>query len=185
MRAVLQRDPTARYIYEQSARDIDRLNKEIKETEKRMKEIIDSSEALKENYRYATSIKGIAMINTVAIMIHTANFTCFNDARQLACYAGVVPFGKSSGTSLKSPRRISNLGNRQIKTLLTQAARCAVRHDANLKKYYHRKLKEGKNERLVINNVRNKLIQRIFAVVKNKTYYHVKYVNKIECDMID
>jgi transposase len=37
MRAVLQRDHTARYIYQQSGRDIDRLNKEIKETEKRMK----------------------------------------------------------------------------------------------------------------------------------------------------
>ncbi|GHU13630.1 hypothetical protein FACS189441_1500 [Betaproteobacteria bacterium] len=44
--------------------------------------------------------------------------------------------------------------------------------------YYHRKLKQGKDERLVINNVRNKLIHTIFAVVKNKQFYQTDYKNE-------
>lgn len=178
MRSVLTRNPVARYIHEQSQRDIERLNKEIKEVEKKMLEIIEASTQLKENYRLVTSIKGIALINTVAIMVHTANFTRFDSPRQFACYTGVVPFGKSSGTSLNKPKRTSNLANRQIKTLLTQAARCAVIHDVKLRMYYHRKLKEGKKEGLVINNVRNKLIHTIFAVVKNKQFYQTDYKNE-------
>ncbi|GHT57596.1 IS110 family transposase [Bacteroidia bacterium] len=178
MRSVLTRNPMARYIYEQSQRDVERLNKEIKEVEKKMMEIIEASSELKENYQLVISIKGIALINTVAIMIHTANFTRFDNPRQLACYAGVVPFGKSSGTSLNKPKRTSSLANRQIKTLLTQAARCAVKHDVKLRIYYHRKLKQGKDERLVINNVRNKLIHTIFAVVKNKQFYQTDYKNE-------
>jgi transposase len=155
------------------------LNKEIKEVEKKMLEIMEASTELKENYLLVTSIKGIALINTVAIMVHTSNFTRFDNPRQLACYAGVVPFGKSSGTSLNKPKRTSNLANRQIKTLLTQAARCAVRHDVKLRMYYHRKLQQGKDERLVINNVRNKLLHTVFAVVKNKQFYQTDYKNEI------
>lgn len=185
MRTIIKRNPVARYIYEQSQRDIERLNKEIKETEKRMMQIIEAAPQLKENYQLATSVKGIALINTVALMIHTGNFTRFDNNRLLSCYSGIAPFGKDSGTSLKSPKRISNLGNRQIKVLLTQAARCAVRHDPGLNRYYHRKIREGKDERLVINNVRNKLLQRVFAVVKNKIYYQIDYVNKNQYDIIN
>ncbi|MDR1886839.1 MAG: IS110 family transposase, partial [Prevotellaceae bacterium] len=55
----------------------------------------------------------------------------------------------------------------------------AVRYDANLKLYYERKRAEGKNDWVVINNVRNKIIHRIFAVVKNKQPYQLEYMNSI------
>ena len=40
-----------------------------------------------------------------------------------------------------------------------------VRHDKELKAYYERKVKEGKNKMPVINNVRCKLLARVFAVI--------------------
>ena len=46
--------------------------------------------------------------------------------------------------------------------------------------YYQRKIKEGKNKMSVINAIRNKLIQRIFAVTRdNRTYVdnHLYSVN--------
>jgi hypothetical protein len=49
------------------------------------------------------------------------------------------------------------------------AAICAIHTDAELKEYYHRRLAEGKTKMSVINIVRNKLIARIFAVVKRRT----------------
>lgn len=140
-----------------------------------MKEIIQASEELKVNYQLVTSIKGIALINAVALMIHTDNFTRFQNCRQLACYAGVVPFEKTSGSSIKSGSHISHLANIQIKTLLTQAARSAVLYNPELRQYYERKIKEGKLEQVVINNVRNKLLHRIFAIVQNKQTYQVKH----------
>lgn len=177
MRATHKHNATARYIYDQSLREVERIHKQIKDVEKQMLEIINKSVEIKENYELATSVIGIALINTVAMIIHTGNFTRFEKARQLSCYAGVVPFGRTSGTSLNSPRRTSSMANKQMRTLLTQAARCAVKHDVGLNRYYHRKIDEGKDERLVINNVRNKLVHRVFAVVKNKTPYQVDYQN--------
>lgn len=41
-----------------------------------------------------------------------------------------------------------------------------VRNDAEMRLYYERKVKEGKNKMLVMNAVRNKVVHRIFAVIK-------------------
>ena len=117
------------------------------------------------------------MITSITLIIHTDNFAAFETARQLACYCGVVPFEKSSGTSINGGNHISQLANKDVKVLLTQCARCAVQHDKELAAYYVRKIAQGKKERLVINNVRNKLIHRIFAVVTNKIPYTENYLN--------
>ncbi|GHV63319.1 IS110 family transposase [Bacteroidia bacterium] len=180
LRAVRQRNKDARYIYEQSQQEVEHLNKQIKEVEKKMNALLQSSDTLKENYELVTSIKGIALINAVAILVHTNNFTAFNDARQFACYAGVAPFGHQSGSSIHGTPHVSHLANKQIKSLLSSAARSAVRHDANLRQYYERKIAEGKKDFVVINNVRNKLIHRIFAVVRNKQPYQVNYYNLLD-----
>jgi transposase len=176
---VFQRDATARYIYEQSQRDIERINKEIKEIEKKMKELIQENEAVKENYELVSSIKGVALINTAAIIVATQNFTRFENSRQFACYSGMAPFGKQSGTSINTSPHVSHLADKKIKVLLTQAAKCAVRYDMNVKQYYERKLAEGKKDWVVINTVRNKLIHRIFAVVRNKQLYQMDYLNAV------
>ena len=134
---------------------------------------------LKENYLLVVSIKGVAMITAIALIIHTNNFEAFQTARQLACYCGVVPFEKSSGTSINKGNHISQLANKELKSLLTQCARCAVQHDKELSAYYTRKIAQGKKDRVVINNVRNKLIHRIFAVVNNKIPYRADYLNPL------
>lgn len=177
IRRVMKRETTARFIYQQSQKDIERINKEIKDVEKRMLAQIESNEKLQENYELVSSVKGVALINTVAILVATQNFTRFENSRQFACYSGMAPFGKQSGTSVNSKPRVSRLANKKIKVLLTQAVKCAIRHDPNVKHYYERKRNEGKDKWLIINNMRNKLIHRIFAIVKNKQPYFVDYLN--------
>jgi transposase len=179
IRRVIARDSTARFIYEESQKDIERINKEIKEVEMRMREQIQGNEALQENYELVSSIKGVALINTVAILVATQNFTCFENSRQFACYAGMAPFGKQSGSSIHTRPRVSRLANKKLKVLLTQAAICAIRYDPDMRQYYQRKLAQGKDKWLITNNVRNKMIHRIFAVVRNKQLYQVDYGNPL------
>jgi transposase len=175
IRAVLQADETAGYIYQKSKKQIEEINNEIKEVEEKMKNIIKANEALNETYNLVTSIKGIALINTVAIIVATQNFTRFETPRQFACYAGLAPFGKQSGTALNTQPHVSHWADKKIKVLLTQAAICAVRYDENLRNYYELKIAEGKHMGLVLNNVKNKLIHRIFAVVKHQEMYREDY----------
>jgi hypothetical protein len=67
-----------------------------------------------------------------------------------------------------------------MKALLTQAARAAVVHDSELRACYQRKPAEGKLMKVVINNVRNKLLHRIFAVVRKKQAFQVDYMNTVK-----
>jgi transposase len=180
IRRVMQRNSSARFIYEQSKKDIERINKELKNVEKRMLKEIESDDALQENYQLVSSIKGVALINTTAILIATHNFTRFDNSRQFACYSGMAPFGKQSGTSVNAKPRVSHLADKKIKSLLTQAAICAINYDPNIKRYYGRKLSEGKDRWLIVNNIRNKMIHRIFAIVKSKQTYIVDYENQTD-----
>jgi transposase len=175
MRLVLKRDPTARFVYESSNREIEHIKKEIKVIEKKMRETIMQS-SLKENYLLVSSIKGIGDQTAIALIIHTNNFADFENARQVAAYCGCAPFPNSSGTMDKGSH-ISRMANSELKVLLTQCAMSAIQHNRELAGYFGRKVAAGKAKRLVINNVRNKLVQRIFAVVKSKTPYRENHLN--------
>jgi transposase len=179
-RRAMPRNTMARFIFESSMRDIERIKKEIADIETKMHKTIMQSE-LKENYLLINSIKGVGMQTAIALLIHTNNFENFANARQLAAYCGCAPFPNKSGTIDKGTH-ISRLANAEIKVLLTQCAASAIQHNRELAAYFERKTAVGKPKRLVINNVRNKLIQRIFAVVTSKISYCENYLNPFaEC----
>jgi transposase len=159
---------------------MERINREIKDIEAKMMELIKSSDSMNENYKPVTSVKGIAMINTVAIPVATQNFTRFANSRQFACYAGLAPFGSQSGTSINVAPHVSHPADKKIKVLLTRAALCAIRHDTDIGRYYRRKMAEGKQEWLIVNNVRNKLIHRIFAIVRTGIFYQVDFKKTLD-----
>ena len=47
-----------------------------------------------------------------------------------------------------------------------------IRLENDLAIYYHRKVEEGKNKMAVLNAVRNKIIHRIYAIIKNNSTYN-------------
>ena len=77
--------------------------------------------------------------------------------------------------------RVSKLANMKLKTLLHMAAMSCIRAKGDLKEYYIRKVKEGKNKMLILNNVRNKLIETMFAVIKRQSGYVENYFDVDPC----
>lgn len=67
------------------------------------------------------------------------------DARKIACYYGVAPFGKESGSSIHTPARTSHFANRLIKALLGQAAQIAKMFNPEIKDYYESLIKFSPN----------------------------------------
>src|SRR5690606_17779893 len=91
--------------------------------------------------------------------------------RKMACFAGVVPFDHQSGTSLKYKPRISVFADKELKKVLHLAAMSAIRLENDFRAYYLRKVEEGKNKMSILNAIRNKIIHRIFALIKKQTFY--------------
>jgi len=63
------------------------------------------------------------------------------------------------------------MANKTFKTALYMYALSSTRVKGELQDYFLRKVAEGKNKMSVINALRNKIIQRVFVCVKNKTLY--------------
>jgi len=116
-------------------------------------------------------LPGIGKQTAIYLIIATKGFEAFENWRQLACYAGVAPFPYQSGTSIFRQNKVHPFADKKLKTLLNMCAICAVRHDKELKTYYERKVAEGKAKMLVINNVRCKLLARVFAVINRKSTF--------------
>lgn len=150
---------------------MDVLTQEIKEAEKEIKTLLQSDESLQKNYDLMCSITGIGFATAAHLLIATENFTRFKEVRKLICYCGVAPFDYSSGTSIRGKVKVSQLANKKLKSLLTMAAISAIQHDPELKAKYEQKVKEGKAKMCVINIIRAKLLERIFAVIKRQTPY--------------
>jgi transposase len=147
----------------------------IQQVEQEIMSIIKSDEDMWLNYRIITSIKGIGKINAWMTLACTENFTSFKDARTYGVYVGVIPFGHTSGTSIKKRKRVSHLAHKELKSELNQAAKSAMNHDPEMRAYAERKLK-NKEYRIVLNNVKFKLILRMFSLVKRRELYVENYI---------
>jgi transposase len=145
------------------------LKASIKSIEEKILSIITLESKLNQQYKLITSIPGLGMQTAIYVIIATKGFEAFENWRQLACYAGVAPFPYESGTSIRRRNKVHPLADRKLKSLLNMCALVAIRHDKSIKAYYERKVDEGKAKMLVINNVRYKLLARVFAVVNRGT----------------
>lgn len=159
------------FLNESHHRMIEYLNHEILLVEKEIETIIESSEQWLINYKLIQSVKGIGSVLGKYLIIYTENFTRIDNPKSFACYAGIAPFEYSSGTSIKGRTRVHPFANKLLKSLLNTAAMGAIRINGEYKAYYQRRTQEGKNKMSTLNIIRNKLVIRVFAVVKRKTPY--------------
>lgn len=150
---------------------IEHLSLQIARIEKEILKTIKENEELAENYRLLQTIPGIGFVNALNTLIATGNFTRFQTSRQYAKFCCIAPLSRESGKSIKGGNHVSQRGHLELKADLTEAAHISVRHDSQMKAYYQRKIKEGKDRCVVLNAVKFKLIGRMFAVIKRQKDY--------------
>lgn len=150
---------------------IKQLSKQIDAIGKELIGIVCSNDQLQRIYKLITSIKSVGQQTALFMIAYTDGFTKFKDSRKFAAYCGIAPFPNSSGTSVRGKTKVSHLANKKIKSLFDLCAKNAILHNQEMKKYYNKRVEQGKNKMCVINIIRNKLLSRIFAVVNRKTPY--------------
>ncbi|MFN8864534.1 MAG: IS110 family transposase [Flavobacteriales bacterium] len=146
------------------------LSKEIKDIEEQVEAKVKSDPKMATNAELLQTIPGIGKQTALMTILLSGNFTIFTSAKHMACYAGVVPFPNQSGIMVKRDR-VSRHANQKLKKLLHLAAMAATRAPGDLRDYFIRKVKEGKNKMSVINAIRNKLVHRMFSVINRQTPY--------------
>jgi len=145
------------------------LEKQLNAIEKIIQTLIDKNPTFKEQQRLLVTVPGVGKQTSVNLIVATYAFTAFKNWRKFACYCGVAPFEYTSGSSIKGKTKVSHLANKKLKALLNMAALSAKKNDTEMKAYFDKKVKEGKNKMLILNSIRCKIISRAFAVVQRNT----------------
>jgi transposase len=147
------------------------IRNQIKDLEEEIATVIKSDTELKKQDKLVQSVPGVGKILTWNFIAKTEGFTTINTPRKFACYSGVVPFEHQSGTSIRGRNKVSQYADKNMKSILHLGAMSAIQHENDLAKYYKRKINDGKNKMSVLNAVRNKIIHRVFAVIKTQKLY--------------
>ncbi|MCE9540686.1 MAG: IS110 family transposase [Bacteroidetes bacterium] len=150
---------------------IKHLEQQISKLEKEMEGLIKTDEKMQNNYKLSKSVKGVGKILAVQMLLHTHNYTRFDEWRQFSAYCGLVPYPYQSGTSINGRRKIHAISDVKMKSLLSMSAISAIQHDSELRVYYQKRVDEGKPKMVALNIIRNKIVSRIFATIKRGTPY--------------
>jgi len=161
-------------LFDSHLKMIDCLNEEIKKVERELYRLVKEDDELCRQFELITSIKGVGPQTALLMIVLTNGFDAFATWRKFASYAGTAPFPYESGKLIRK-KKVSHLANKRIKTLLSCCAVSAIQYNPEMKLYYQRRINENKNHMSSINVVRNKILARIFAVVRRGTPYAETY----------
>lgn len=149
---------------------------DLKEIEKQLDSLIKADENLSRIFKLTTSVIGVGKVTALFLICFTNEFTMYSTPRQLACYSGVVPFEYTSGKSVRAKPKVHYMANKKLKKQLHMCALSAITSDPELKHYFDRKVAEGKSKMLVINNIRNKIVHRICACIRNNKAFEKRQI---------
>lgn len=158
---------------------IDGLRASLKILEKEIDNVLIENECWAENISLASSVKGIGKIVVCWMLVYTRNFSEEMTARKFAALAGIAPFEHKSGTSINKGNHTSHFSHKFLKGLLHLSVMSAIQHNPKIKTYFNRKKEEGKKGFVVMNNVKNKMVQMVFAVVRSKRAFELDFKHEL------
>ena len=154
---------------------IERLRANIKAIDKAIKALMGQDPSLKEKGQLADKVPGVGLLLTANLMVITSGFSEHVNPKSLAAFVGICPYEHESGISVKRKPTSDRHGTGRLRKLLYLAALSVRTHDQQFKKYFYRKIAEGKPKRLVLNNIANRLLRIICATINSGTPFIENY----------
>lgn len=168
--------PLANKLYE---KNIEHLNQAIENIEKEIGNLIAKEPEYRQMVAWLSSIPSVALLLASNMLVMTDGFIKSKNIeyRPLAAHIGICPYQHKSGISIRGKTTASGHGPARARKLLYLAARTLRTHHPQFKEYFLRKRAEGKDSRLVLNNISNKLLKIMCAVIRNKKPYIKNYMS--------
>lgn len=133
------------------------VNESIKEYEKELENNIPK-EAQK-----LLILKGISIVRAIEIFVELKGK--IPNEKQLANYSGIAPVEISSGKTTRF--KVNKKGNRRLNSILWSLSIAQVRYNPEAKKYYEKKISEGKTKRHARKCVARQLVKIICKLLKD------------------
>lgn len=148
-------------------RHLDFLDQDIADLKQRIQDHIDQDPGLKQKQDLLQTIPGIGAVVSQNLLSWSHRIADFENARQLAAFAGLTPKRHESGTSVHGKTRLSKIGHADLRRLLYFPAMNAIRHNPLLKAFADRLRQSGKPPKLILAAAMRKLLHIAFGVLKS------------------
>lgn len=136
---------------------------------------VKQDKSLQAKHEQSMSVTGIGKVVSLALLIKTSGYQKCCSAQQLSCYMGIAGFEHVSGSSIRVRTRVSIYGVKDLKSLLHMGILPAIRNCKELQAYYECKVASVKPKMLVLNAIRNKLVSRVYACIRDGRQYEATY----------
>lgn len=121
------------------------------------------------------SIPGIGRKTAAYLLLFAGGFTRVENHRQLVAKAGLCPREFSSGTSVRGKARITKMGGALIRSKLFMCSWSARKANGACRALYDRLVAKGKNGKLALIAVCNKLLKQAYAIVTSGVPYQTNF----------
>ena len=162
------RTPLAEAVHDKAIKEI---TEHIKAIEKEIKRLIDEDPSSRDLQRLIESVPGIGSILATFLVVTMHSAPEPYNPKALAAYIGICPYENSSGTSRHKRPTSRHYGPSPMRRLIYLAAMSVRQHSQTFEHYFLRKLAEGKQKQLVLNNIANKLLKIVCAIARTRTPY--------------
>lgn len=159
------RTPLAESLLEQS---ISQLKINIKTIESEIKELFNDHSDFGHQIALLLSIPGVGLLLASHIVVLSQVMHDPLNFKAMAAYLGISPYQHASGSSVRKRPSSRHFGPATARKLLHLAARSRRTHHASSRCYFERKVAAGKPKSLVLNNMANRLLRVICAVLRER-----------------
>lgn len=152
----------------QSVEQIELLDKQIKDVESQMTEIMLGPDSV------IMTIPGIGYVNGGMILGEIGDIHRFSKPCQLLAFAGLDPTVYQSGSFNASHTRMSKRGSRVLRYALINAAHNVVKNNTTFKAYYDAKIAEGRTHYNTLGHCAGKLVRIIFKMLTDDVAFNLE-----------
>lgn len=161
---------------------IETLNEHIKHLEKEMKLIVKDSnfpKCLNKSIDLLDSIPGIDFLSAVTLLTEIGDISRFRKPKQLIAFLGIDPSVNESGKFKSDHNKMSKRGSKIARRALYAIALVSIRRKRGGQAYnqvlleYYSNFKD-KHKKVAIGAVMQKLVNYIFAVLRDQKEYDIR-----------
>lgn len=156
------------------------LDNLITDTKKAIQTQINDCPQLKHAQDLLVTIPGIGHLTAAKLLGEVRNLLEFEDARQLAAYAGLTPRVFLSGTSVHKKSRLTKTGNANLRKALYLPAIVAKRWNPIIHLFCDRLTQSGHMPMEVICAAMRKLLHLAYGVLKSDTPFDPNYLVNVQ-----
>lgn len=150
------------------------FTQQIKQVEDQMRECQKHDEQLDRQVKLLISIDGVGEKTAWAILAYVGDISMFANSGQVACYAGLNPRQRISGTSLNKSG-LSKMGHKRLRKSLYMPAVSAIKHNPIMVEFYEKLLRKGKPTKVALSAVMRKLLVISYGVLKSGKAFDANY----------